>query len=95
VETIKRNSEALLETSREVSIEVNTEKAENIFVSHNQKGGQNHSTLITNKSLKNVCKVQMFGNNEALKRGSKGKTAEGRKRTWRERRKIKKEEGSK
>jgi hypothetical protein len=34
--TIKRNTEALLEASREVGLEVNTEKTKSMVVSHHQ-----------------------------------------------------------
>jgi len=34
--TIKKNTEALLEASREVGLEVNTEKTKYMFMSHHQ-----------------------------------------------------------
>jgi hypothetical protein len=51
INTIKKNSEALLQASREVVLEVNTEKTKCMLMSCHQNVGQNHNLLITNKSL--------------------------------------------
>jgi hypothetical protein len=40
INTIKKNTEAQLEASREVGWEVNTEKTEYMFVSHHQNAGR-------------------------------------------------------
>jgi hypothetical protein len=53
--TIKKITEALLEASREVGLEANTEKTKYMTMSHHQNAGQNRNLLITNK-------VQVFGN---------------------------------
>jgi hypothetical protein len=52
--TIRRNKEALLEASKEVGLEVNTEKTKYVVVSHHQNSGENHHLLTVNKSLKNM-----------------------------------------
>jgi len=59
--TIKKDTEALLDTSREVSLEVNTEKAKYMFMSHHHTEGQNHYIKIANKSSKNVIKFKCLG----------------------------------
>jgi hypothetical protein len=51
ISTIKKNTEALLEASREFGLEVNTEKILSIWLSCHQNVGQNHSLPITNKSF--------------------------------------------
>jgi hypothetical protein len=51
--TIKRNTEALLEASREVGLEVNTEKTKYMAVSRQQNAGQNHNSLTGNKPCEN------------------------------------------
>jgi hypothetical protein len=51
INTIKKNTEALLETSREVGLEVNTEKTKHVVVSHHQNIGRNHNLPIANKSF--------------------------------------------
>jgi hypothetical protein len=61
INTIKKNTEALLQASREVCIEGNTEKTEYIIVSHHQNAGQTHSSLIANTSFENVAEFKYFG----------------------------------
>jgi hypothetical protein len=39
---IKKNTEALLDASKEVGLEVNAEKTKYMFISHHQTAGQNH-----------------------------------------------------
>jgi len=40
---VKKNTEALLECSKEVGQEVNVEKTKIMFTPHHQNGGQNHN----------------------------------------------------
>jgi hypothetical protein len=54
INIIKKNTEALLEAGREVSLKVNTRKIKYMAVSHHQYAGQNHSLLIANESFENV-----------------------------------------
>jgi hypothetical protein len=44
-DTIKKNTQALLDTSKEVGLEVNTEKSKYMLTSHSQKVGQKHSIM--------------------------------------------------
>jgi len=46
----------VLEVSREVGLEVNTEKTKYMVVSRHQNVGQNHNLLIANRYFKNVAK---------------------------------------
>jgi hypothetical protein len=50
--TIKRNTGALLEASREVGLEINMKETKYMVISWHQNAGQNQSLLITNKSFK-------------------------------------------
>jgi hypothetical protein len=61
VDTMKINREALLEASREVGLEVNTEKIKCMDVSRHQNVGQNHNLLIANKSFENVAESEYLG----------------------------------
>jgi hypothetical protein len=60
ISTIKRNSEVLLNVSVEVGLEVNAENSEDIFMSHYQNAGQNHSINIANGSFENVASSHVW-----------------------------------
>jgi hypothetical protein len=57
----KKNTHALLQPSREISIKVNTEETNHTVVSHHQNVEQNHSLLIANISFENMTKFKYFG----------------------------------
>jgi coproporphyrinogen III oxidase-like Fe-S oxidoreductase len=40
-DTIKKNTEPLIDSSKEVGLEINIEKTKYMFVSHHQNAGQN------------------------------------------------------
>jgi hypothetical protein len=54
----KKNTKAMLEASREVGLQVNTEKTEYMIVSHYQNVGQNHNLLIAIKFFENVTEFK-------------------------------------
>jgi hypothetical protein len=47
---IKKNMEVLRGTSKEVGLEVNTEKTKYVLMSHHQNAGKNHNIKIANRS---------------------------------------------
>jgi hypothetical protein len=51
IDTIKENGVTLIDASKEVSLEVNTEKTKYTLLSHHQNAGQNHDIKIANKSF--------------------------------------------
>jgi hypothetical protein len=59
--TIMKNSEALLDASKEVGLEVNREKTKYMLMSRNQKIGQKHSIKIANRSFEDVAKFKYLG----------------------------------
>jgi hypothetical protein len=58
IDTIQKNTKALLDASKEAGLEVNPEKAKYMLVSRCQKAGQRHSIKIANRSSESVAKWQ-------------------------------------
>jgi hypothetical protein len=61
IDTIKKNTEALLDASKEVGLEVNPEKTKYMLMSRSQKTGQKYSINIENRSFEYVAKFRYFG----------------------------------
>jgi hypothetical protein len=51
---IKKNTETLFDASKEVGLEVHTEKTKYMLRSRHQNAGQNHDVKITNRCFENV-----------------------------------------
>jgi hypothetical protein len=60
VNTIKENSETLLEASRDTGLEINAEKTEYMIMSRYPNSGQNQNIRIANEWLENVAKFGYF-----------------------------------
>jgi hypothetical protein len=60
IDTIQKNIEALLETSKEVGLEVNSEKTKYMLMSR-KKAGQKHGINIANRSFEGVAKFKYLG----------------------------------
>jgi hypothetical protein len=70
---IKKNTETLSDTSKEVGLEVNTEKIKYTLLSRHQNAGQIHDIKIANESFANMTQVQIFVNDSnKSKFGSEG-----------------------
>jgi hypothetical protein len=67
INIIEKDTEALLEASSEVSLEVNTEKTKCMVMFRYQNPGKDHSLLIANKSFENVAKFKFFGTTVQIK----------------------------
>jgi hypothetical protein len=60
-DTIQKNTEALLDASKEVGLEVNSEKTKYyMLVSRRQKAGQRQSIKIANRSFEDVAKFNVW-----------------------------------
>jgi hypothetical protein len=58
IDTIKKNTEALLDASNEVGLEVNPEKTKYMLMSRSQKIGQKHSIKVANRPFEDVAKFK-------------------------------------
>jgi hypothetical protein len=61
VNTIKGNSEALLEATRDVGTEINAEKTKYVIMSRHPNSGQNQNIRIANESFEKVKKFTHLG----------------------------------
>jgi hypothetical protein len=56
--TIKENTETLLEASRDVGLEINAEKTKYMIMSRHPNSGQNQNIRIANESFESVAKFK-------------------------------------
>jgi hypothetical protein len=61
IDTLKENTETLINASKEVGLEVNTEKTKYMLLSRHQNAGQNHGIKIGNRYFKNVAQFRYLG----------------------------------
>jgi biotin operon repressor len=61
VGTIKKNTETLIDTIKEVGLEVNAEKTKYTLLSRHQNAVQNHHIKTVNGSFENVSQFRYFG----------------------------------
>jgi hypothetical protein len=52
IDTIKKNTETLIDASKEVSLEMNVERTKYILLSRHQNASQNCDIKLANRSLK-------------------------------------------
>jgi hypothetical protein len=60
-DTIEKNTETLIDASKEVGIEINIEKTKYMLLSRHQNAGQNRNTEIANRLLVNVSQFKYLG----------------------------------
>jgi hypothetical protein len=61
VNIIKKNAEALLDASKEIGLEVNSEKTKYMLMSRHQTAGQSNYIRVPNKSFERVAKFKYLG----------------------------------
>jgi hypothetical protein len=60
-ETINKNTETLIDASKEVRLEVNVERTKYVLVSRDQNADQNRNIKITSRSLENMSQFKYLG----------------------------------
>jgi hypothetical protein len=60
--SIKKNTETLIDASKEVGLEINIEKTKYMLLSNHWNSGQNKHIKIANRSFKNVSQFKYLGN---------------------------------
>jgi hypothetical protein len=58
INIIKKNAEALLDASKEIGLEVNSEKTKHMFMSRHQTVGRSGHIRVANKSFEKVAKFK-------------------------------------
>jgi hypothetical protein len=61
INTINKNTQTLIDASKEVGLEVNVEKTKYVLVSRDQNAGQNRDINIGNRSFENVSQFKYLG----------------------------------
>jgi hypothetical protein len=61
IDTIKKNTETLIDASKDVGLEVNAEKTMYMLLSRHQNAGQNHNIKIGDRSFENGAQFKYLG----------------------------------
>jgi ribosomal protein S2 len=61
IDPIKRNTQTLIDASKEVDLEVNADKIKYMLLSHHQNIGQNHDIKIGNRCSEYVAQFRYLG----------------------------------
>jgi coproporphyrinogen III oxidase-like Fe-S oxidoreductase len=54
IDTVKKNTENLIDAGKEISLEINVEKTMYTLLSHHQNAGQNRDIKVANRSFENM-----------------------------------------
>jgi hypothetical protein len=61
IDTIKKNTEILIDASKEVALEINVDKTKYMLLSRHQNVGQNRDIKIADRSFENVSQLKYLG----------------------------------
>jgi hypothetical protein len=61
IDTVKKNTETLIDASKEAGLEINVEKTKYMLISRHQNVGQNREIRIANRSFENVSQFKYLG----------------------------------
>jgi hypothetical protein len=67
IDTIKKNTQTLIDASREINLEVNTERTKYLLLSRHQNAGQNLDLKIGNKRFENMAQFRYLGTTIQIK----------------------------
>jgi hypothetical protein len=67
INTTKENTEPLLEASRDIGLEINTEKTKYMILSHHLNSGQNQHKRIANESFETVTLTNQNDTHDEIK----------------------------
>jgi hypothetical protein len=61
IDTIRKNTQTLIDASKEVGLQINIEKIKYMLLSRHQNVGRNWDIKIANRSFENVSQFKYFG----------------------------------
>jgi hypothetical protein len=61
IDTVKKNTDILIDAIKEVGLEINVEKGKYMLLSRHQNVGQNRDINIANRSFENVSQFKYLG----------------------------------
>jgi hypothetical protein len=61
IDTIKKNTEIIIDASKEVGLKINLEKTKYMLVSRHWNAGQNHDMKVASRSFENVAQYKYLG----------------------------------
>jgi hypothetical protein len=73
IDTIKKNTETLIDGSKEVGLEINIEETKYMLLSHQRNAGENQDIEIANRSFENMSQFKYLGTTVTKRRLNSGK----------------------
>jgi hypothetical protein len=67
IDTIEKNTETLIDASKEVGLVINIEKTKYMLLAHHQNAGQNHDIRIAKRAYEKVVQFKYLGKTVKIK----------------------------